>query len=71
MKEDGTGTWMDKKAMTYQYDPEQNLLTIQGKKQTVTGRVLKCYDLENSRPTICFTGLTDGGEAVWGKLLGE
>ena len=71
LKEDGTGTWMDKKAMTYQYDPEQNLLTIHGKKQTVTGRVLKCYDLENSCPTICFTGLTDGGEAIWGKLLRE
>ena len=71
LKADGTGIWMDKKPMTYEYQQEQGLLTLQGKKQTVTGKVLKCYDLENSRPTICFTGLTQDGEAVWGKLLRE
>lgn len=71
LKADGTGIWMDKKPMTYEYQQEQGLLTLQGKKQTVTGKVLKCYDLENSHPTICFTGLTQDGEAVWGKLLRE
>lgn len=53
--------------MTYEYQQEQGLLTLQGKKQTVTGKVLKCYDLENSRPTICFTGLTQDGEAGLGQ----
>ena len=59
------------RVMRYEYDAAKNCLTIYAKKQTVTGTVLKCYDLENSRPTICFTGFTELGEAVWGKLLAD
>ena len=30
---------------------------------------MKCWDFENGRPTLCFTGLSSDGDSYWGKLI--
>ena len=54
------GTW------TYQADQNQITIKLQGG-NTITAKVLKCWDLENSKASICFTGLDSNGIAQWGK----
>lgn len=56
------GTWI------YEADKNQIIVQLQDGK-TVTAKVLTCWDLENSRPSICFTGLDSTGIAHWSKKM--
>ena len=35
----------------------------------IKGRIIKCWDFENGRPSVCFTGLSKQGISYWGKLI--
>lgn len=55
---------------TWKYQSARNVLTVQlDSKTVVTAKVRKCWDLENSRATVCFSGLDQSGIARWGKYL--
>jgi len=67
----GTLKLADKKG-SWSYQSKTNILTLQIQSPepvTIRAKVSTCWDLENSRATICFTGLTSTGTAVWGKCI--
>ncbi len=67
-KKNGKVTYGDQKGK-WTYDEDENLLTITLSDDTViTAKVLKCWDLENDKASICFTGLDNNGIAHWGKF---
>lgn len=69
----GTGTFaFGNKQGSWSYQAESDTLQLRLKDSApfmVTAKVSTCWDLENSRATLCLTGLTDTGITVWGKYL--
>lgn len=64
---DGTLT-LNGQSGSWSYDSSRSLLTAKlPDKTTLKAKVTTCWDLENSRAAICFTGLSSAGTAWWGK----
>ncbi|SFS05296.1 arabinan endo-1,5-alpha-L-arabinosidase [Anaeromicropila populeti] len=51
------------------YQVIQGTDALQWEEQTIVGKLLKCWDFENSCPSVCFTGRDDRGVAYWAKLM--
>ncbi len=51
------------------YSYLNDILTLSFDKFNIKAKVFKCWDFENSKPTICFSGISDAGIAYWGKLI--
>lgn len=66
---DGTGKLeLDGKSGSWSYNEGQNQLTLKLPDGSVLhAKAETCWDLENSRAALCFTGLSDDGVAWWGK----
>lgn len=70
---DGTGKLeLDGKNGSWSYDENQNLLTLKlPDGSTLHAKAEICWDLENSKAAVCFTGLSSDGTAWWGKTTTE
>lgn len=49
------------------FDLVQNMININVMELDILGTAFLCYDFENSKETLCFTGISKEGICVWGK----
>lgn len=49
------------------FDLVRNRINIDVMEMEILGTAFLCYDFENSKETLCFTGISKEGICVWGK----
>ena len=59
----------DDQIVRWSYDENIGEMHVEIHDVVIKGRVIKCWDFENGRPSVCFTGLSKQGISYWGKLI--
>lgn len=59
----------DRSTGIWSYEDMSNEMFIKIGEAVIKVKVMKCWDFENGRPTLCFTGLSCDGNSYWGKLV--